>query len=204
MFEEHPIPKVSIGKPRSLIYGVGVNDAPYLVNGTNSEGKHTRCPYYEKWKSTLERVYSTSFKEKYPNYVGCTIEPSWLYFTNFREWMSSQDWVNKELDKDLHTQGNKHYGPETCLFISQELNKLLCLRKNARGSLPLGVTLSVIRGKEYITAFCSFYGKTKNLGYFNSVEDAAAAYKKAKLTYIAELASIETNPRIKEALLRLY
>ena len=66
------------------------------------------------------------------------------------------------------------------------------------------MSTSIIRGKRYITAFCSFRAKTKNLGYFSTIEDAAEAYKTAKLTYIKELAEEETNPIIKEALLRLW
>ena len=68
----------------------------------------------------------------------------------------------------------------------------------------MGVNFATIHGKQYITAFCSFRAKSKNLGYFASVEDAAAAYKTAKLAYIKELAEEETNPIITEALLRLW
>ena len=118
--------------------------------------------------------------------------------------MQSQDWQGKELDKDLRYQGNKHYGPDTCLFIPQELNKLLCLRHNARGELPLGVNYTTLHGKQYITAFCSFRAKSKNLGYFATIADAAEAYKTAKLAYIKELAEKETDPVIKDALLRLW
>lgn len=204
MFEERPIPFVKKGKPRNLVHGIGINDAPYLISYIDDQGKEHRCPFYSRWRSLLQRITDTKLQEKYPTYIGCTIEPSWLVFTNFRAWMQKQDWQGKELDKDLKYQGNKHYGPDTCLFIRQELNKLLCLRRNARGEFPLGVSTSTIRGKPYITAFCSFRAKSKNLGYFKSVEEAAAAYKTAKLAYIKELSEEETNPIIKDALQRLW
>lgn len=204
MFIEKPIPKVKLGKPRTLVYGIGINDAPYLTSFKDKEGKEHRCPFYSRWRSLIQRIADPKFLQKYPTYAGCSIDPSWLTFTNFRLWMQNQDWEGKHLDKDLRYQGNKHYGPDTCLFIKQELNKLLCLRGNARGALPLGVSTTTIHGKKYITAFCSFYSKTKNLGYFPTIEKAAEAYKKSKLQYIQELADAETNPVIKEALLRLF
>lgn len=204
MFVERPLPAVKIGKPRTPVYGIGINDAPYAIAYKDEQGKEHRCPFYTRWRSLIQRIGDSKFHEQWPNYAECTIDPAWLTFTNFRTWMENQDWEGKELDKDLRYQGNKHYGPDTCLFIRQELNKLLCLRQRARGDLPLGVSTTTIRGKQYITAFCSFYAKSKNLGYFATVEDAAAAYKAAKLQYIQELADTETNPIIKDALLRLW
>ena len=204
MFVERPLPTVKIGRPRTPIYGVGINDAPYLTSFIDEHGKEHRCPFYSRWRSLLQRVLDPKAHKKHPTYAKCTIDPDWLIFSKFRAWMQSQDWQGKELDKDLRYQGNKHYGPDTCLFITQELNKLLCLRQNARGELPLGVNFTTIHGKQYITASCSSRAKPKSLGYFASVEDAAAAYKIAKLAYIKELAEEETDPIVKEALLRLW
>lgn len=203
-FIERPLRGTVKGRPRQMIYGVGINDAPYFTNYIEESGQKRRCPFYSVWKSMLERVYSPKHHEKYPTYVGSSVTPDWLLFSNFRAWMITQDWKNKELDKDLLSYSEKHYSPETCLFISQAINKLLVLRTGARGKYPLGVSTSTIRGKTYITAFCSFNAKSKNLGYFNTVEEAAAAYKKAKLSYIKELASKETNPKIQQALLNIY
>jgi hypothetical protein len=203
MFIELPLPKITKGKPRTLICGVGVNDAPYYTTFKDQNGKQYRCPFYTKWKSLIERTHSGKCWEKYPNYKNCTIEPSWLIFTNFRAWMEKQDWQNKDLDKDLLIRGNKHYGPDTCLFISQNLNKLLCLRDNFPGQFPIGVNCYTKDNKHYIQAIGSFYGKSVSIGYFATVEEAAVAYKKAKITYIEELAKNETNPIIKDALIRL-
>lgn len=201
MFVERPVENV--GRPRRLVHGIGVNDAPYFTTSYDSEGKEHRCPYYSKWRSMLERIASPKMHAKYPTYAGCTIEPAWLVFSNFRAWMETQNWQERDLDKDLRVQGNRHYGPDTCMFIPQSLNKLLCVKAASRGEYPLGVSSCVINGKKYITAFCSFYGKHKNLGYFKTVEEASAAYKTAKLAYIQELATNETDPQIKAALLRI-
>ena len=204
MFIQRPISDIAVGRPRRLVYGVGINDAPYLTTYCDEHGVEHRCPIYQRWRSLIQRVACPKFKATQPTYQDCTLEPSWYTFTTFRQWMCAQDWQDKQLDKDLLVQGNKHYGPDTCVFIDQALNKLLCLRGNARGTLPLGVSRCVIRGKQHIVAHCSFYGKSKNLGYFDTPEAAAEAYRKAKLAHIAELAASETNPRIKAALLRLF
>lgn len=203
MFVERPLPEVKKGTPRTPICGIGINDAPYRISYIDEEGKEQRCPFYSRWRSLIQRIADPKIHQRYPTYANCTIEPAWLTFSNFKAWMEKQDWQDKALDKDLLVRGNKHYGPKTCVFVPQSLNKLLCLRENSRGEYPLGVSTCTIHGKKYITAFCSFYGKSKNLGYFDTVDAAAEAYKKAKRRYIEELAAVEPNPVVKEALLRL-
>jgi hypothetical protein len=191
-------------KQRRPLFGVGINDANYVVKYKNEEGKLVTCPYYAVWSGMVERCFSTKLQQRRPTYKGCTLEESWKTFSNFKTWMQNQDWQGKELDKDLISWDNKHYGPDTCLFISTELNNLLCLRSRHRGKLPLGVSKTKIKGYEYFIASCSFYGIQKRLGYFKTVEEAAAAYKKAKLEYIAALAQKETEPKVREALVNLW
>lgn len=193
-----------IGGPRKPLYGVGVNNAPYLIQYTDATGKSLQCPYYRRWCRMLERVYCPKFKARNPSYVLCTLEPAWLSFMSFRAWMETQDWQDKELDKDLLDQGNKHYGPATCLFISKALNRLLCLNGKTRGTYPLGVCQIQLSTKTRFQAQCNFYGKPKYLGLFDTAEAAAEKYKQAKLAYIAELAAKELNPKTKQALLRLH
>lgn len=202
MFEERPITKN--GLHREIVCGIGVNDADYQVTLCDSQGKRVICPYYQVWRSMLKRCYCPIFLRKQPTYVGCSVDSAWHLFSVFKTWMQSQDWENKVLDKDLSSQGNKHYSAETCLFVSQALNNLLCLHNKNRGNLPLGVSYANRGKKQVLIAQCSFYGKKKHLGYFSSVEAAAEAYKQAKLGYIAELAVAESNPLVKQALLRLF
>lgn len=189
---------------RKPIFGVGVNDAPYKIKYTNEAGKSYLCPFYQRWKNMLQRVYYPTTHKERPTYIECSVESTWLHFMNFRAWMKTQNWANKVLDKDLLVQGNKHYGPDTCVFVSQELNTLLTLRGNARGDYPLGVTLKKDNGKAYLYARCSVYGKRISLGFFNTAQEANNAYKKAKLAHIADLAANEPDQKIKAALLRLF
>lgn len=192
-------------KQRKTLVGVGVNDSPYVVVYTDSMGRVHKCPYYRTWVGMLTRACCPKFHTKFPTYKECTVEPSWKLFSNFRAWMQMQDWEGKELDKDLLCWGNKHYGPNTCLFVSRQINTLLILRTNHRGNYPLGVSKRTYQGRyTYFEATCSINGKPTHLGLFKTPEEAAEVYKQAKLKYIAELAKTEPNPRIKAALLALH
>mgnify|MGYP000084759173 FL=1 len=201
MFIEKPPSRIH--KEKRLVHGIGINDANYVVD-YQENGMRVCCPYYKVWKGLLDRCFDATFHKKRPSYKGCTVVSDWLIFSNFKSWMQTQNWENKALDKDLLNWANKQYGPDTCLFITPALNNLLTLRNNARGDLPLGVSRLVIKGYAYYVASCSFYGKQKRLGYFKTVEEAAEAYKTAKLNYIKELAEAEQDPRIKQALLALH
>lgn len=202
MFKQIPVSKKAIAL-RRLVCGVGVNDAPYITGVKGAAGKVVMCPYYTVWAAMLVRCFSAKLHAKRPTYANCTLEKSWEYFTTFKHWMEQQDWQGKVLDKDILVQGNKHYGPDTCIFITKELNNLLTVRGNSRGKYPIGVSETSMRGYSYFVASCSFYGKQKRLGYFKTIESAAQTYKEAKLGYIKELAQKEQNPKIKQALLNI-
>lgn len=106
-----------------LIYGVGVNDADYTVNGTISDtGERTRCVYYTQWKNMMARCYGKSTHKRQPTYVGCSVHPDWHSFMNFRSWMEKQDWKGKALDKDYKVEGNRVYGPDTCTWLTRLQN----------------------------------------------------------------------------------
>lgn len=183
-FIELPATKLSLSK-RKLIHGVGINDAAYMISSTIS-GVKAMCPYYEAWRSVINRCYSDKTKSRYPTYTECSICEEWLIFSNFRSWMIKQDWEGKQLDKDLLFAGNKHYSPSTCIFISGKLNSAISGSKSSRGSLPAGVYLSKKSGKYH--ARCNIEGSSKNLGSFFSAIDAGVAYAEFKSRYIMSLA----------------
>jgi len=70
MFIEIPASKMSIAL-RRLSFGVGVNDADYIVCN-KTDGKRMTCPFYKRWNHMLERCYSEKFLERNPSYKGCT------------------------------------------------------------------------------------------------------------------------------------
>ena len=113
----------TIKKYRS-VYGVGTNDADYAVSYTYA-GSVITCPFYSKWYSMMQRCYSDKFKKTHPSYILCKTSKEWLLFSNFKNWMKSQNWQGMELDKDLKIKGNKIYSEDTCLLIPSKLNVLL-------------------------------------------------------------------------------
>ena len=145
----------------------------------------------------VKRCYSKYEQERCPTYKECTLDANWLVFSNFREWMVSQDWSDKEIDKDILIHGNKHYGPDTCVFVSKRVNRLLTDASTIRGKFPIGVS----QHRKKYRAHISINNKMKQIGTFDTVDAAADAYRKAKSEYIKEIASSQLEP-IKSALMR--
>lgn len=186
-----------MARPRSAVHGVGVNDAPYPVRSTVN-GKRTICPYYSTWAAMLQRCYDTKFHVKHPSYAGCTVHTPWLTFSVFRTWMKQQNWQGMALDKDLKQQGNKLYSPDTCLFIPQEVNQLITVKRHKLANQLAGVS---VNSKGYIGAFCNNKGKTVFLGNHPTAAEAHEAYKVYKYALLAEAADSVNDPELKEAIL---
>ena len=179
----------------SLVHGVGINDANYAVTPMVNGVVVNRCPFYEIWKGLLLRCYSESYLLRYPSYVGTTVDKDWHLFSNFKEWMSAQDWKGKQLDKDILVPGNKVYSATTCIFVSRQINMLL---SNAKGKsdLPVGVTL---RPSGRYTAAYSHEDKKITIGTYDTKTDAAIAYLTAKASLIERIAK-EQNEQLSGAL----
>lgn len=179
-----------MSRPRSKIYGVGVNDGP-VGNST--------CPFYARWKDVIRRCYSDRFKEKYPTYADCTMCDEWLLLSNFTEWMKLQDWEGNDLDKDLTIPGNKHYSPETCLFVPHSINALLLDSGAKRGKHPQGVYFDKSTGR--FKAKCwDNSGKNVHIGRFDTESEARKAYVKFKVKVIVDAAN--DHPRLSGVLMR--
>lgn len=188
---------------KRLVQGVGLNDADYKVT-QYINGKQFMCPFYDRWKSMLERCYSKKFQIKNPAYIGCEVSDEWLTFSNFKAWMKSQDWEGKELDKDLLITGNRVYSKETCVFLDKEINQFTNERKSARGEYPIGVCFNNWHKK--LSALCRnpFSGKQENLGYFNCQMKAHEAWRKRKHELSCQLADLQTDKRVANALRSRY
>ncbi len=197
MFKETPATNKSINRRRT-VFGVGINDAKYMV-AMNIDGKRLLCPFYRKWQNMLQRCYDRIFHLKQPSYAECTVCDEWLTFSNFKGWMKSHDWEDKELDKDLLSQGNKVYSPETCIFITRRINSLMNYGSNTRGKHCRGVTYCKVN-KRYFARLHNQEGLKEFLGYYDSEKLAYNAYKKCKYELLALIAENEGEP-IKTALL---
>lgn len=165
---------------KGTVYGVGYN----------GEGTHLRTlngistPEYKTWQDMLRRCYSPEFKNKNPTYADCTVDSDWHDFQVFADWLDAQPYKTKgyHLDKDILVPGNKKYSPENCCLIPQEINKLLVSHASRRGKYPQGVYFDKSSGK--FKSGLKICGKYKNLGSFDSPNEAYCCYKRSKENHI--------------------
>lgn len=192
---------VKAGKPNNN-YRASKNMAGLLYGiGFSTGGKHKTqdsckvTPAYKTWQDMLKRCYSTKFHETNSTYIGCAVSYEWHDFQNFAEWFYGHDYSDKgyQLDKDILFHGNKIYSPETCCFVPQQLNILLLDSAAARGEYPQGVCFNKSRCK--FQAQLKINGKSKQLGRFNTSDEAYQVYKTAKERYVKNKA-IEWANRI--------
>ena len=168
------------------VFDVGIvgTNYPATVNGRITKE-------YSRWHSMLERCYSDNSKKKQPTYEGCEVSENFKSYEYFYEWCQKQVGFNNEgwhLDKDLLIKGNKVYSENTCVFLPQEINKILTKRTTSRGEYLIGICWS-----KTSKAFKAQVGKNKGgrecLGYFNTELEAFNAYKQAKEAFVKEQAN---------------
>lgn len=152
----------------------------------------------------INRCYGESFQKKHPSYFDCEVCEEWLIFSNFKAWMEKQNWEGKHLDKDLLVDGNKLYSPETCVFISSNLNNFLTDSFATRGDCLIGVSHIPKVAKYRATCRNPFTLKSESLGSFENETDAHVAWKTRKHFFAESLASFETDQRVVTALLTRY
>lgn len=197
-----------------LVYGVGINDVDYPVTRTGSVGgKYTivwKCPYYTKWSGIIERCYSKRMQEKHPTYKGCTMDSAWLLLSNFIKWVDSQpnrDWMNCEPDKDILFSGNKHYGPETVVFIPHKLNSFI-VNDNLDNPLKQTGVCYEKKSKKFRASCANPFEPTSSkkrfIGYFECHHEAHMAWKRKKHEYACMLADIQDDSRVADALRARY
>jgi hypothetical protein len=193
-------------------YGVGINDADYvqqvfenvgrLPNGKIKQKLVWKCPFYARWALVLCRCYSAKFHKAHPTYADCSVCDDWVYFSKFKSWMEQQDWEGKQLDKDILFSGNRIYSPETCLFVTQQVNSFVMERKSERGAWPIGVCYDK-NAKKFISKG-KLNGKPKHLGLYNTPEEAHQAWLTFKLEQAYILAAEQTDERVAKALISRY
>lgn len=199
-----------------LVYGVGVNDADYYVTKESVvDGKRVtiwRCPYYIRWCAMLGRCYSKKYHERQPTYKGCTVCEEWKYFSNFREWMEQRNWQDRDLDKDFLSEGNKIYGPDTCVFIPSKMNAFIIASSRAKGLYPIGVrymnkSKGMIneRAKPYRSVIRDQIGGRINLGCYSTPEEAHQRYLVEKLKQCMDyIEEFKDEPLTIKGLTRIY
>ena len=171
----------------TLIHGAGRNDVLFQVTVGDSP-----IWQYDLWKTMIRRSFNGEHKARNPAYQDVTCCDEWLSFASFVEWVNKEVGysgkpVGLELDKDLIVKGNRIYSPECCSFVPQAVNLLLTDRANHRGEFPVGVHKPKNRKKFQV--LLSTGGKLKDIGSFNTPEEAFLAYKTAKESHIKAVAT---------------
>jgi hypothetical protein len=184
-----------------LVYGVGFNNADYKIAKCENGKQVWMCPFYRKWKAMLERSHGTKVLKSHPTYKDVSTCKEWHTFSNFREWMITQDWEGKDLDKDLLVEGNKVYSPQTCVFVDSMTNQFTKDGGNT-GGLMLGCTF--VRGKFHAKCSNPFTGKREHLGCFTDELEAHLAWKIRKHELALKLAELQTDERVAQALRTRY
>lgn len=167
------------------VYAVG-----YLGIGkfkSTKNGKITR--EYDMWHSMLSRCYCDKYQDNYPTYKGCEVCRDWHNFQNFAKWYHENyyeiDGQRMCLDKDILVKGNKIYSPETCIFVSNDINLLFIKNDRVRGDCPIGVAKKNGRFRSYVSIGTI---KQIHLGMFDTQEEAFNVYKNFKEKYIKQVA----------------
>ena len=196
-----------------LVFGVGINDADYVVekketigyvNGKRKQRLVWVCPYYRTWKNMLKRCYSDRYQEKCPTYKGCSVSEEWLTFSNFKGWMEKQDFEGVQLDKDLLLEGNKVYSDKTCVFVSGAVNRFTIDSGASRGEWMIGVNWHKRDGKFRASCRNPFTKKKEHLGLFVNELEAHQAWLNRKLELAHLLAAEQTDKRVAKALIGRY
>lgn len=111
------------------VYGKGyMGDGPYKGSHT-IDGVQIKTPEYEAWRGMMKRCYCPKNQERQPSYIGCTVHPDWHNFQTFAKWYTEQPGYAEgwDLDKDLLVEGNKVYGPDTCILLPRQINSLVTM-----------------------------------------------------------------------------
>lgn len=163
-------------------FGVGPHRSKVVGDSTKTTSE------YVHWSSMLTRSYYEGYHERFPTYIGCSVNEQWHNFQEFAEWCQWQQGHNMGyvLDKDVLFQGNKEYGPETCVFVPPELNSIIVTQVKPGKNVPAGISFQN-SCKKYIVS-CAINGKNKNLGRFTCPDEAFKVYKSFKEDLVKERA----------------
>lgn len=188
---------------RKKVFDVGVNDSESTVSHITN-GKVYICKHYEIWQDMLRRCYSKKCQKRQPTYIGCSVDPEWHIFSNFRYWAETKNTKGMQLDKDIIFPGNKVYSPRSCVFVTGALNKFLNNSARKRGQFLIGVSLCKRSNKFRSHCKDPFKSKLEYLGLFENENEAHEAWRSRKQQHAISYASMQTDRRISEALKKMF
>lgn len=192
-----------------LVYGWGINDVDYLVQLFDKETNKLlwTCPYYVKWKEILRRCFSSKKHQLNPSYRNCTVTHDWKTLSGFIKWVENQpnpNWRFCEPDKDILFLGNKHYGQNTVVFLSHDINSFVLDNKGKRGEYLIGVDFSKRSNKFRSRCQNPLTKESDHLGYYATEMEAHKAWQAKKHEYACQLADLQDDHRVAKALRERY
>jgi len=154
---------------------------------------------YDLWVSMLSRCLK-KYWDKHPTYIGVGCSDNFKSYSYFYEWCNSQVGFNNkddknrvwQLDKDILVKGGKIYSEDVCVFVPQNLNKLLTRRDASRGDTPIGVARNT-KGDRFTAQCNDGNGNLKHLGAYLTTKEAFQAYKTFKEQLIKDVAEKHKN-----------
>lgn len=112
------------------IYNVGFNTITRGGEGYAAKDESGIFREYDHWRRMLQRSYDPEWFAKHPTYERCEVNPKWWNYQHFALYYHECTYKSStsDLDKDLLVMGNKEYGPDTCVFIPEKINKAIVIR----------------------------------------------------------------------------
>lgn len=173
-------------------YSLSVCNIGYIGNGYNYSDKPEA---YKIWSNMIHRCYQTrTDRRRDINYKKCIISGDWQNFQNFVDWYDNNIKLymlddTPCIDKDLLYKNNRIYSPKTCLLIPEEINIFMTNSKFKRGEFPIGVYFD--KDSNNFKAQCNdpLNRYSRNIGRYNTAEEAFYAYKNRKEQYAKDLAN---------------
>lgn len=169
------------------LYGIGI-----IGDNKTTDENGKAINSYRVWASMFTRCYEKKGRNK--TYNDCYVCDEWKYYSNFKKWYDKNHYTipNEKmcLDKDILIKGNKVYSPNTCVFVPISINLLFVKSNKIRGELPIGVSRSKSNKYRANISIKTPNGgyKTKQLGVFDTIEEAFNSYKIEKELYIKRIA----------------
>lgn len=106
-------------------------------------GKKKRKYLYDMYRDLVRRIITPNGKNEVDCYLEVSLDERWNTYEKFLDWVFGDPDNNfhwfYQIDKDLLDQRSKVYGPDTCIFLPQQLNKALSIGKNINTSIAQGV-----------------------------------------------------------------
>lgn len=126
------------------------------------------------WHNMYDRCYSNKYHERSPRYKDCSMCAEWLDdYNSFYDWVRENYYIVEneqiDLDKDILVKGNKVYSPDTCIFAPHSINTYF-----------ENLTREPVKVADKYRIDIYIEGKSINIGYYNTEEEAKKAYIKHK------------------------